>query len=383
MSGLLDSIPVFKARLKAVGLGDAQAQQLVASGINTLAKLAYSSASQPGSSDETAFVASMVAALGVALPTDISAGDFAALRRLWHEAYTVCLSSLKAQVEKTDETPPRRLPLPERSSRFNEQQKRLTGVNINSSLEPAYCLIDYIVAMQEDDILKYVDPHKCCSRDQEISGVKKEVFGAIQKNEQGYLRVQASQSSLIADMSTEHRIRVSLQRRSLALDQCNLLAYNDSESYHDYLFDLMLLQPPAGFQEISSDQILTADKAIWARMTSLTRDGICIKPDGTRPLKQALQEAKNHPMVACLLQPRPKTSQGSSARSGKGPKGKGRDSPYGGKGKEGKGKDGIGKGKSKARSSRTPCPAPLIGMKLANPDGKRLCFDYNLAHGVR
>ena len=55
-SSMLDSPAVFSARLKVIGIPDASIRQMMDSSVNTLAKLAFSSNSQPGG-DETGFLA--------------------------------------------------------------------------------------------------------------------------------------------------------------------------------------------------------------------------------------------------------------------------------------------------------------------------------------
>ena len=147
----------------------------------------------------------------------------------------------------------------------------------------------------------------------------------------------------------------------------------------------MMMPPLPGFHDIGSDQILTADLAIYTRMVSLTRDVVCVRSDGTMPLSDALKEATSHPMVTCLLQPRPMAAQGSDKESSqaKSPVQKNQ-GPYDTKGK---GKTGSKRGKAetrgKGKGTRTPCPAALVGLNLVNAEGKRLCFEYNLPHGCK
>ena len=49
---MLDSEPVFRERMTAIGISDAFQLALIAAGITTLARLAFSSASMPGSGDD-------------------------------------------------------------------------------------------------------------------------------------------------------------------------------------------------------------------------------------------------------------------------------------------------------------------------------------------
>ena len=57
---MLDSEPFFRDRIKAIGVSDAFQLALIAAGITTLARLAFSYASMPGSGDNSAFVGLLV-----------------------------------------------------------------------------------------------------------------------------------------------------------------------------------------------------------------------------------------------------------------------------------------------------------------------------------
>jgi hypothetical protein len=233
--------------------------------------------------------------------------------------------------------------------------------------------------MKEDEQLRFVDPDRCTAREQELLGVKKEQF--VKPDAGGVLRVQQAETVVKADLTSEHRVRLALQRRSLALDQCDLLEYSISESYHDFLYGLLAMVPPSGFRALDVVQILNIDRAIWARMSEYTTAGISVRPDGTYPIAVALEKARVHPMVVCMMQP-PPVSFGGSRQQGKGGQ---RSAPYEPQDRSGKGskssKGSKGKGKGKRNRSGVRMPTPLIGCKSATKDGGRICFDYNLPSG--
>ena len=79
--------------------------------------------------------------------------ELAILRRLLHECFAMTSTALKQIVEKTDDTPARKLSQPERSNRLERQQARLTGVRIQGVYEPSDRLIDRLVQMYEDNRL--------------------------------------------------------------------------------------------------------------------------------------------------------------------------------------------------------------------------------------
>ena len=124
MAGMLDSEPVFQARLKDLKIPDDQFEELRSSGINTLGRFAYLCPIQPGSgSDDTPFIRSLLKNLKLQQESDLDSGHLAAYRRLWVEAYTVSISEIRNKVERTDETAVRKLPQPERVSRRNNQRR--------------------------------------------------------------------------------------------------------------------------------------------------------------------------------------------------------------------------------------------------------------------
>ena len=381
-SSLLDSTPVFLARLKVVGVPDVQATRMCASTVNTMAKLAWASSSQPGMGDDSGFIAMLVQNLGLQSISDIPSGELSAWRRIWFEAHTIGVSDLRQKVERTEDSAPRRLPVPERAAKLAAQRQRLSGVPISGPLLPSHSLVDFVFTMREDEVLKYVEPSKCTCRDSELRGVKREQF--VKPNASGVLMIKESDSHDEADLTSEHKVKQALMRRSLALDQADLLPFSVSEDYHNFLFSLVAMEPPPRFCPIDVIQILNADRAIWSRMTEHTESGISIRPDGSYPMQEALALARSHPMVSCLLQPLPKPSGGG----GKGGKDKvGRDAPYaakganGGKAKAGKGSKGKkGKGKGKTQS-KDRLPYALIGCKARTADGQKLCFDFNLPCG--
>ena len=77
---MLDSEPVFKERMTGIGISDAFQLALIAAGITTLARLAFSSASMPGSGDDSAFIGFLVSVFALTTPADIPAGQLLACK---------------------------------------------------------------------------------------------------------------------------------------------------------------------------------------------------------------------------------------------------------------------------------------------------------------
>lgn len=388
MTSVLDSKHVFEARLVAVGLNVGYQAKLKAKGIDTMAKLAYGPRCVPGSGDETPFDEFLIRVLEVARIEDIPDGEMSTLRRIWHEAHAVAISEVRNKLERTEDSAPRKLPVPERSARLASQQARLVGLQINDFLEPSHALIDFVCSIKDEDTLKYVEPSKCTARTQELMGVKKEQF--LKPDAAGKVVVVGRDQELFADLSSEMRVRQALTRRSLALDQVSLMTFEESEKYHDFLFALLTMEVPPTHQRISLHQILLADKQAWAVMAQHCRSGVSVRPDGTFPLQAALDEARKHPVVTAMLQPMTATSSHpirAAEVHGKGHaiprEAPGPYSPKSGKGKGKGGKPG-GKGGKPGKNGqfmKRDWPKELEGLNSTTKKGTPLCPDFQLPNG--
>ena len=189
-----------------------------------------------------------------------------------------------------------------------------------------------------------------------------------------------------ADLSGEFRIRVALQRRSLAMDLVKIVSYSRMEAFHDHLFHLMMREVPDTHHNISMEQILRADKAAFISMVDTCRSGISINQAGIYPIEKALDEVFNGPIVSATLQPMPRTSH---RRDGPYEKGERNHGKKGGKG-EGKngnkdkgGGKGAGKGSGAKAGKGTMMPAELVGLSGRNKQGTNLCYAWNMSCGCK
>ena len=367
--------------MTSAGVSQDSINRFVANGIGTLARLAYSSASQPGTGDETQFLEVVAKALGLAGPADIALGELSSIRRCWFEAHTVAVSEIRNKVERTEGSEPLKMPVPERELRLREQQARLPGISITSLLEPSHQLVDFVNQLRSDEILKYIDPAKCTSREQEIRGVKKETF--LKQSPDGTVKVIPVEEKLSADLNGEFRIRLALQRRSLAMDLVKISTYQAMESYHDYLFQLLLSDVPDTHDRISLQQIMKADKSVFTKMTEICRAGISQKGDGSYPIENALKEALRDPIVLAALSPLPKAA--GPVRIPKGDDNAPRFSqPYNkgwGKPNKGRGRGKGGKGGKPGAGSPPQVPKELEGLRSRTNKGQNICFSCNLEAG--
>jgi len=368
---LTDSEPNFRSRCAALGLEDDVVTQLVASGINTIAKYAFSSSYVPGMQDETPFTNAIQEALGRA-PT---VGELASLRRLFHECYALTASELKAHAERVEDAPVRKLAQPERADRLERQQKRLIGLKITGKLEPSGRLVDRCQNLYDENRLHHIELSKCTSKEQEILNVSQREDRHITVDGTGSVKIKDKEMKLEADLSNDMLLRLCLMRRGLALDQCNVLDYAKHDAWVEKLLDIRLESPPDGYQRVTLQQIVNADRKLFLKLAELTRSGIQITAKG-RPVDLIFEQAVNHPDVLHLLQPMP-TAKGSSSTSGPNQNAtagnaSARPGPYT-RPPKGKGKSGKTQG-----SLTIKMPQGLENGVPGTRSGNAICFDHNL-----
>lgn len=369
MADALESQAVFKARLQAIGVSAAGITSLEGAGITSMGRLAFCCPGQPGSSDDQPF-RDFLTSIWETAP--VPPGELASLRRAYFEAHTLLIADIRSKVERTDDTQPKPLPLHERSARLTALQKRLTGVRIEGVMEPSTKLINIVFQLKQDDSLRYVEPSDCTSRDAELQGVKKEQVMRI--TTEGTLVAVSKANDEKADLSTELRIRQALARRALAFELVNLLPFEVMERWHDFLFLILARQVPDGYQSVTGQQILLADRQLWVTMANLTRDGICQQADGAYPLEQALKQARDDPFVLSSLQPlakgvkrpaeheapqtKPRSRNANSVE--KTPRSPAKRNPTG------------------RKAAKQTVPQAYKGLHPTNPAGQRICFGFNL-----
>jgi hypothetical protein len=197
------------------------------------------------------------------------------------------------------------------------------------------------------------------------------------------LKAVQREHSVSADIGSEFKLRTALQRRSLALDQLDLIDYTTSERYHSFLFSLLSQYTPESHHPLTAQQLLNVDKQVWAQMALERRSGISRKVSGVSPMVDALKKAQDHPMVKCM-QPLPKASSRGydrvNSRHQDDRQAPIREAPYWSKG--GKGKKGGGKGRKgdvgKPNRNFRGMPPGLQGGHRRTINGKSTCFSYNL-----
>ncbi|CAE6914886.1 PARP6, partial [Symbiodinium sp. CCMP2456] len=299
-----------RERCRQVGMETGDIEALKRAGVTTLAKVAFLSAYTPGSGDDKALTDAFEAALG----TSADLGQKAAFRRLFHESFAVTTSEMKSLVERTEETAPRRLSVPERTERFNAIVKKLPGLEIRNRTEPSDALVDACVAMYESNKLSFLEWEKLTSKEHEAnSSSKRETVLAIDAS--GKLKTEKPDPAR-ADTSTELLVQLALTRRGIAFEMSNILSYNLHTRWVERLMSARLDPVPASHSLPSMAQLQAADRKLFQVLADQSRWLTC---------------CSRSPWLPGLMAERRRSGQGRTPFNG----GKGR----GGKGE--KAKDGL------------------------------------------
>ncbi len=315
-------------------------------------------------------------------------------------------------MESTGDDPQRTMPTAEREQRRKALAKRLPGIKISGLNEPSNALVDKMASMVDANVLKYVQWEDCTSRSQEVESDDRrpqEKNWATDGN--GYLRVAVGRVDVKSDVSSSLLLRYALTRRGLAAELGGLMSFEVHEKLADFLFEAYLRElPDSRYAHVTFDQLRKADKAIFRDVADRTREGIKLRPDGTRPVDQELPKALETWSVNAMLTPLPR------ALSTGGHQKRGRDEDDAdfeptGISKRAKQRAGQrtraaaqaaalaklqnevsslradrgaavaaprGKGAEKGKNRFGPMPKPLIGKARETNDGVPICFNFNM-----
>ena len=237
----------------------------------------------------------------------------------------------------------------------------------------------------------------------------------------GVVREKTLEVQRYARTSTDLLLRYTLQRRGLAFDIADLMAYEEHQKIVDGLLTEYLRPAPLGYADITIEQLSRTDREIFKRLQSKCRGGIRRGTDGSRPLEVHLDSVLADPRVRMLLMPlqAKHSSQGESEQGGRqrsrsrSRKGKSRNERKreaqkrktdeneeikkelarlkGQQRQQGQQQqsraDNKGGGKGKGDKQGPRMPAELVGMDFRVQsgvhEGKPICFGYNMRAGCR
>ena len=297
-----------EARALEVGAPADFVEALKDAGIGTYGQMAFVCSSDLSASDDI----TLLQEIATLLNRELLATEKILIRRLWFESRTLCISELKARVERGDDETPRKLPLAERVARLEDQRSRLPGVVWDSHTEPAHRLLDHFMSMVENGVLTYVAPNKCSSRSAEIAGERH--HPEVSLDASGNIKLSRKQMELECSVDGDLKLRQAFLRRSLAMDQSRLASYMVMEQWHSKLFQSKLRDPPTGCKFVSTAQILQADRFLWEQLSQETRGKLVV--GAGPPLDAEITKWSNSPEVLAYLQPLPAMSNQSSSSRG-------------------------------------------------------------------
>ena len=371
MTSIVDSEAHLAKRATEVGLTVGGFQSLVRNGLSTLGRLAFAHG-QPGTPIDAAafhtFAQNLLGAL-------MSLADEAALKRLLFEGHTMVLSQLREAVANPEAAHTRKLPQVERNAKMITLRAALPGVCIEKQLEPSHSLLDLVSQQFEAQQLAYLSPDRCTSREWEVA------MGKTSKQIQldtDHLVVKEKSDTPDQVAATEMQIYEALRRRGVAYAFADLLEWTVHERYITQLFGHLRKDPPQGYVKTSIQQLLRADRAVWAK---IIEDNVPVRRDATglRPLDAAVPAALHSPEIAFHLvqSPRPihaPKNEWKAKQWGKDDEWKNKQwnkwQPYDPKKAKGKGK-GV-------RSNMVPKAFKHKDCVSVDHHGRRLCFGYNL-----
>ena len=381
---IIESVAAFESRARAFGINDADRGAVAAKGLNTFAAFAFLVPYNPSGVGEDAVLRE---ALKDVLGHEPDTTGMAKFRRLQFESHTQMLSDTKARLERTDEHAPRKLPGPERAARHKDQLARLVSVQITQDNEPSHALLDLAQQMVEDAQIRHIGLEKCTSRVHELQGIK--LVEGVVKDPNGSIRLVSKEAGPTADLSTDYKIRQAFLRRSLALDQANLISYEVHERWVNSLFSAMARVPPLRYNAVTLEQVLACDLELFVCLGEGCREGVGLDIRGRRIVEEEMKLLMCDNRITFLLQPLPVGNTSHSAALASNKRAHDTALPSLSRSQLKKQRQAVnkakgpapatekGKGKGKGKTKGVSMPDGLSGC-WAKVNGENVCFSFNL-----
>ena len=364
-------------------------------GVESLADYALTSSYTPGMASDEKFVEDVITPLLGATPP---AAKKIQLRKLFLECYINFSADMQRKAQRPeDDEKPRTLAVPERAERLKQLKAQMVGLQISGELEPSHTVTDKFVDMKEKNQLRILEWCEITRRDQELRNIKKDEYWST--TVQGFMKRELATVEVAADLSSEARLRFTLQRRGLAMQLAKLCGFLAHEKIVNFLMKEYNRVPPPRYHGVTLEQVHTADQEKFILLIEKTEGGFELTPPGQYPLDKLIDEVIGDWRIKSLLTAMPMASatQGVKRDSAaaelaelkqemkrlkavkdRQPKGNSGNS-NGGKGSGSKGSNGKGGGNSKKNDNRknTPMPKGLQGYS-ASHNGKAICFACNM-----
>ena len=388
MAGILESEAVFAARAKAFGISDEVIASLKGKGWSTHGSYAFSCGHTPGAAGEQLFVDSILKAV---LGEDGSAKRVmdSGLRRLFFESYTLCAADMRSKVERSGDDAPRKLPTAERNDRLDKLIAKMSNMTIDGPNEPSNHLVDIVVSMHDDGVLRYITWAECTTTEMEMNKAK--VDKAWMSDSTGLIREHSILQLDSADTGSDLKLVQALTRRGLALEMGRVCSFNKHEVLVRLLIGECQRSPPAGFRSTSLAQVERTDREVFKRIAELTRSGLQGPLGGPLPFEVALDRVLLEAGVRMLLIP----MQGAASvvKDAAMVHPTGTEAPVKKKTRnEKKRLAKVRKAEGSAAAVKTPTPPPSsrerdprvpksLSGKSKTPSGEDICFSYNSEPG--
>ena len=376
-SSLVHSSAAFKDRAAKAGLSREEIDAVVESGITSMAQMAFA-VSPPGTAPSEAEIRAFFQGR-----TPVTMGTITSTKLLIFQCHTLVVADIKSEVTKKDDsTSHSSLPSAERDRRIEQQKKKLCGLRFKGDEEVAHSCYDLVFTLLEKDTLVYLPPDRFVTRRFELLQKKPPKQLTLDNDS---LTIKEKPSDFVCSTRTELELLQALRRRALAFDLVGLVPYDVMNSYHSELMSHLQDDAPPGYNNTSVTQVLRADRAAFLYMaetiTSLKRNAA-----GDMPLAVALPTVLTRPTVTFHLLP---LAAGNAA-----PKATPKPAPLKRKHEEVAPKPsgntkgapkikGKGKGKTKKRGRGPNVPKELINKSLETPEGRRICWPFNMASGCK
>ena len=352
------------------------------------------STSDPSGKDHQLFEAEVIKVL---LAADGSQKKYIPkLRRLYAQSYIAASAHMQEQAqpkgidEKTSMHPA------DRSQRTEELRTKITGFKLSGPCLPSTTLTDKFATILAKGLVRYVPWEKCTSQEQEV--MEEPEIKGLRLTADGLLLQDVAPEST-TDLAGEFLWDYALRRRACAADIAGLLPFEAMDSWHETLKGHFLLAPPPGYRKVSWSQLRNADEALWRKVAARCEAGTKARPGEAKTrFEVAWQELCLDQDIRVHLQFLPLTGAASVAAGSSNDvtkelqrlrnrlqnaeqqlQGQKRKAEYKNQNDDkGKDKNKHGRRGGKNGSGKGAAPRELAGFTNKTPDGRNICFAYNL-----
>eukprot|EP00435_Cladocopium_sp_Y103_P061907 s913_g23.t1 len=145
---------------------------------------------------------------------------------------------------------------------------------------------------------------QCTKRSEEVQLAIRERPSTVQiENQQ--LKVSQLSEEFKAGCGSEIKLQWCLQRRGIAMDQCQLLSWATHEAWVQQLFRTLSQQPPPNFQAVKLEQLVRADRELWTLLAQEHKGSLKANAAGEIPLNDLFKRFCQDPRITMFLLPSP------------------------------------------------------------------------------